>query len=90
MGYDQHQGHSHGKSATHRVLVIAIFIIFGFSIIEAIGGWWANSLALLGDAGHMASDALALLIAAFAAWVSTKPTSAFGDNRDTGSTATRP
>ena len=68
-------GHSHGASAPHRVLVIAIFIIFGFAIIEAIGGWWANSLALLGDAGHMASDALALVIAAFAAWVSTKPPS---------------
>ena len=76
MGHVHHQGHSHGKSAPHRVLVIAIFIIFGFAIIEAIGGWWANSLALLSDAGHMASDALALIIAAFAAWVSTKPPSA--------------
>ena len=67
--------HSHGAAAPHRVLMISIVIVFVFAIIEAVGGWWANSLALLGDAGHMASDALALVIAAFAAWVSTKPPS---------------
>ncbi len=68
-------GHNHGSSAPHKVLTIAIFLTLGYAIIEALGGWYANSLALLGDAGHMGSDALALLIAAFAAWVSRKPPS---------------
>ena len=66
-------GHSHGGSAPHKVLIFAIILTFGFAIVEALGGWWANSLALMSDAGHMASDALALAIAAFAAWVSTLP-----------------
>lgn len=76
--HDHHGGlgHSHGANAPHKVLMIAIALIFGFAIVEAIGGWWAGSLALLGDAGHMASDALALVIAAFAAWVAQKPPSA--------------
>jgi len=79
MAHDHHShdnhNHTHGRSAPHHILTIAIFLIFGFAIIEALGGWWANSLALLSDAGHMVSDALALMIAAFAAWLSQKPPS---------------
>ncbi len=69
-------GHSHGASAPHHVLIVAIVLILGFSVFEAFGGWFAHSLALLGDAGHMASDALSLIIAAFAAWISLRPPSA--------------
>ncbi len=68
-------GHSHGAAAPHRVLILAIVLTFTFAIVEAFGGWWANSLALLGDAGHMGSDAVALGIAAFAAWISQRPPS---------------
>ena len=35
-------------------------------MVEAIAGWWAHSLALLSDAGHMLSDAFALWLAACA------------------------
>jgi len=75
--HDHHHGlgHSHGAGAPYKVLITAIVLTLGFAIIEAIAGIWANSLALLSDAGHMASDALALSIAAFAAWVATKPPS---------------
>lgn len=81
MAHDHHHhgghghSHSHGANASHRVLFISIFIILGFAVVEALGGWWSNSLALLGDAGHMASDAIALAIAAFAAWIAQKPPS---------------
>lgn len=68
-------GHSHGKNAPHKVLMIAIVLTFSFAIVEAMGGWWSGSLALLSDAGHMVSDSLALLIAAFAAWIARKPPS---------------
>ncbi len=68
-------GHSHGASAPYKVLIFAIIVTFAFAGVEALGGWWAGSLALLGDAGHMASDALALIIAAFAAWISQRPPS---------------
>ncbi len=51
-------------------------LTLGFALVEAFGGWWFNSLALLGDAGHMFSDAVALGLAAIAAWVSRRPPSA--------------
>lgn len=67
--------HSHGKPASHQVLLVAIGIIFLYAIVEAVTGWLAGSLALLGDAGHMISDSFALGIAALAAWVAKRPPS---------------
>lgn len=55
--------------------MLAIILTLGFAIIEAVGGFWAHSLTLLGDSGHMASDAAALAIAAFAAWIALRPPS---------------
>lgn len=77
--HDHTHNHSHsgcpGHNAPYRVLLISIAIIIAFAVVEAVVGWWSRSLALMGDAGHMASDALALGIAAFAAWIATKPPS---------------
>jgi cobalt-zinc-cadmium efflux system protein len=74
------QSHSHSHTHAHhhhphRILLIAVAIIFLFASVEALGGWWSGSLALLGDAGHMASDAIALGIAAFAGWLALMPPS---------------
>lgn len=71
MSHDHH--HHHLPSG--RLLVWAFGITLGFAAIEALGGWWAGSLALLSDAGHMLSDAAALGLAAFAAWLSRHPPS---------------
>ncbi len=71
--HDHH--HQHGRSASHKVLMLAIVLTLGFAGIDAIGGWWARSLTLLGDAGHMASDSVTLTIAAIAAWVALRPPS---------------
>lgn len=65
-----HHGHRHGGS-----LQWALLLTFGFAVVEALGGWWSGSLALLSDAGHMLSDAVALGLAAFAAWVAKRPPS---------------
>ena len=43
-----------------RTLLVSFIIITGYMFIEAIGGWLTGSLALLSDAGHMLSDAIAL------------------------------
>jgi cobalt-zinc-cadmium efflux system protein len=43
-----------------RTLFISFIIITGYMFIEALGGWLTGSLALLSDAGHMLSDAVAL------------------------------
>ena len=45
-------------------------------IAEIAGGLWANSLALLADAGHMLGDLTALCMSFWASVVSEKPASA--------------
>ncbi|MCM3360017.1 cation diffusion facilitator family transporter [Psychrobacillus sp. MER TA 171] len=58
--------HNHTHSANKKVLLVSFFIIFTYMIVEAIGGYLTNSLALLSDAGHMLSDAVSLAIALLA------------------------
>jgi len=60
MGHDHHD-HTHG--ANKKALPLSFILIASFMVIEAIGGWLTNSLALLADAGHMFSDAVSLAIA---------------------------
>ena len=44
-----------------------------FTVVEAVGGWLSNSLALLADAGHMLGDNIALALALLAAWSARRP-----------------
>ena len=53
----------------------ALALTLAFALVEAIGGWWAGSLALLSDAGHMLTDGLALGLALFARIVARRPPS---------------
>ncbi|MDO5638809.1 MAG: cation diffusion facilitator family transporter [Neisseria sp.] len=60
--------HNHSHNTTNKkVLRVSLLVIATFMVVEIIGGWLTNSLALLSDAGHMFSDAtaLALSLAAF-------------------------
>ena len=65
----------HHHTAAGKTLVAALSITFLFAFLEVVGGFISDSLALLGDAGHMFSDAAALGLAAFAAWLAKKPPS---------------
>jgi cobalt-zinc-cadmium efflux system protein len=58
-----------------RALRLALALTACFALIEAAGGWLAESLALISDAGHMATDAAALGLALFAQWVARRPPS---------------
>lgn len=58
--------HDHSHSSNKKVLLISFLIITSYMIIEVIGGFMTNSLALLSDAGHMLSDAVSLGIALLA------------------------
>lgn len=69
-----HHGHSHHTHG-HGGLGIAFWLTLGFAAVEASGGWWAGSLALISDAGHMLIDALALGLAVFAGWLAQRPAS---------------
>ena len=70
-----HTHNHHYSESPHRLLGWAIVLTLSFAAIEAIGGYFAHSLTLLGDAGHMASDAVAMGIAAFASWIALRPPS---------------
>ncbi|RDY85391.1 cation diffusion facilitator family transporter [Bacillus amyloliquefaciens] len=59
-------GHNHTDGSNKKVLLISFIMITGYMIIEAIGGFLTNSLALLSDAGHMLSDSISLMIALIA------------------------
>ncbi len=61
-----HHGHTEHHRGVHRKLFWALALTLGFAAVEAVAGWWSGSLALLGDAGHMLTDASALGLAAFA------------------------
>src|SRR3546814_531103 len=55
--------HDHGKDANSRMLVFALILTSTFLVVEVIGSFVFNSLALLSDAGHMLTDVAALAIA---------------------------
>lgn len=57
-----------------KILLISFLIIFTYMIVEAVGGFVTNSLALLSDAGHMLSDAVSLGIALVAFQLAAKAT----------------
>src|SRR5262249_47734228 len=70
----EHPHHHHHPSPA-ATLQRAALLTIGFALIEAIGGWWTGSLALLSDAGHMLTDGAALAIGAGAAWIARGPPS---------------
>jgi cobalt-zinc-cadmium efflux system protein len=72
---DAHDHHFPSDATALRALAFALVLTGGYAIVEAVGGWLAGSLALLSDAGHMATDAAALGLALFAQWVARRPPS---------------
>jgi cobalt-zinc-cadmium efflux system protein len=56
-----------------RSLRLALTLTIAIVAVQLAGGIWSHSLALLADAGHVASDVLALALAWFAAVQSRRP-----------------
>ena len=71
---DSKRGHD-ARAVGGRVLLAAVLLTGGFAVVELIGGLWSGSLALLADAGHMATDAAALLFALAANVIARRPVS---------------
>ena len=59
-----------------RKLLIASIATFVFVLLELAAGFFANSLALIGDAFHNFTDTLALLLALFAVRLERRPATA--------------
>lgn len=70
-----HHHHDHAHADGGRSLALSFILTLAFALVETAGGIWADSLALLGDAGHMVSDATSLGLATLAAWVAKRPPS---------------
>ncbi|TDX03721.1 cation diffusion facilitator family transporter [Kribbella sp. VKM Ac-2566] len=68
-------GHGHGVSAAadRKLLSGALALIVGFMIAEVIVGLAAGSLALVTDAAHMLTDAIAIALALLAIRLAAKP-----------------
>lgn len=86
--HGEHPHHEHGfpqrvgdasREVDHatpvRRLRGALAVTAAFLVVEVIGGFLANSLALLADAGHMLTDVAALVLSLFVAWFSRQPAS---------------
>lgn len=71
-GHDHDHGkgaHSHTAAVTsdnERRIRLVFLMTVGYAGVQAVGGWFSGSLALIADAGHMVSDAAALLLALIA------------------------
>ena len=72
-----HHSHEHHEHLSHehipqdkKILALSFAIIMGFMVVEFVGGYWFNSLALMADAGHMANDSLSLFLALLALFLS--------------------
>ena len=82
--HDQGHGHAHRHGRHHRPIdasrafAIGVALNLGFVIAEVAFGIWADSLALLADAGHNFGDVLGLAFAWGAAALATRrPSSRF-------------
>lgn len=63
--HHHHGGHHHHSQPNHynRAFIVGLILNTGFVFIEFISGLFANSIALIADAGHNLSDVLGLSLA---------------------------
>jgi cobalt-zinc-cadmium efflux system protein len=76
VGHDHDHGHAQVRRSQHRRLLWAVLALnLGFLVVEVVGGIAFNSLSLLADAAHMATDVTGLAIAMVAQGLITRPPS---------------
>jgi cobalt-zinc-cadmium efflux system protein len=84
MGHGHGHGHAAGRAADRSRLRLVLLVTTVVLVVELVGAWVAGSLALLADAGHMATDAAAVVLALGASYVASMapgPRSTFGYHR---------
>src|SRR5580692_9483569 len=77
-GHDHDHSHAHGPvhgadQASERRLWLAFGLLFAFTLVEAGGGLWANSVALYAEAAHMLADSASLVLAILAIRMAQRP-----------------
>lgn len=69
MGHGHDHGHAAGRAADRRRLRVVLTVTVAVMVLEVVGAVVTGSLALLADAGHMATDAAAVVLALGASYV---------------------
>jgi cobalt-zinc-cadmium efflux system protein len=69
MAHDHH-GPQPGSA---RALGLALGLTAAYTVVEVVGGFLTDSLAVLADAVHMLSDNVAIALALFAVWLARRP-----------------
>lgn len=85
MHHHEHHGHAHHGHAHHghghhahrsrskNRLLATLAVTSLIMVAEGVGGFWAGSLALVADAGHMLTDVLAIVVTLAALMLSSRP-----------------
>jgi cobalt-zinc-cadmium efflux system protein len=84
MGHGHGHGHAAGRAADRTRLRWVLAVTGSVLVVEVVGALLTGSLALLADAGHMATDAGAVVLALGASYVASLPggkRSTFGYHR---------
>jgi cobalt-zinc-cadmium efflux system protein len=76
MGANHTHSHDRRGAGSINKLKLALLLTGVYMFAEAIGGWFANSLALLADAGHMLTDVAAMSLTLAAIWFASRPATA--------------
>ncbi len=74
--HDQAPGHDHAHRVAPARLGIVLALQFAYMLVELVGGRWTGSLALIADAGHMATDVTALGLVLVAGQIALRPATA--------------
>ncbi len=72
---EEHGHHHSAAGKDRRALVIVLAISLSVLLLEVVGGFAANSLSLLADAGHVLTDVVGISLALGAIWVAGHPAS---------------
>ncbi|HEY9900323.1 MAG TPA: cation diffusion facilitator family transporter [Pantanalinema sp.] len=72
-GHGHGHDHHHHREASKQALLVVMVLSLGYLVVEVVGGYLTNSLALLADAGHMFTDVAALALSFGAMWFASRP-----------------
>src|SRR5690242_21841991 len=73
MGHGHDHGHAAGRAEDRARLRLVLAVTLAVMVLEVVGWLVTGSLALLADAGHLATDAAAVVLALGASYVATLP-----------------